>query len=305
MDLFIIGNGFDMAHQLETSYINFRDYLFDDYWEFLSDFEEAYGCSLDMSRSSAEKYLWKDFETNLAALNEDEIIDNATSVDLGLEGGDYYIEDTLDLHWERQYGYIHKLKDYLKLWVESINIDCFIRTDIINKDNDDIFLSFNYTLLLEEVYGIPGEQILHIHGSIDNEYDELVIGHGNSDKIINFRRRASDSREQFDEKQSSICNAIADYCVSTLKEVDSYISINAGFFQRLNNVEQILIIGHSLGDVDLPYFKKIRERANEDALWKIYFYNEYEELTLKDRTISIGVRPEKIIMLRTTIFFNL
>ena len=65
MKLFIIGNGFDIAHRLETSYINFRDYLIEEEWEFLDRFEEMYGCHLDMDRRLAERYLWKDFENNL------------------------------------------------------------------------------------------------------------------------------------------------------------------------------------------------------------------------------------------------
>lgn len=85
----------------------------------------------------------------------------------------------------------------------------------------------------------------------------------------------------------------------------SNISFNSGFFQRLNEVNQVLVIGHSIGNVDLPYFKEIRERTNENTIWKIYFYDDSEESTLKDKIVSIGVRPEKIKMLHTAEFFNL
>ncbi len=35
-----------------------------------------------------------------------------------------------------------------------------------------------------------------------------------------------------------------------------------GFFQALKgNVVEVIIIGHSLGEVDLPYFKKIQDEA--------------------------------------------
>ena len=39
MKLFIIGNGFDIAHNLNTSYGDFRDYLEKENWEFLSSLE--------------------------------------------------------------------------------------------------------------------------------------------------------------------------------------------------------------------------------------------------------------------------
>ena len=305
MKLFIIGNGFDIAHRLETSYINFRDYLIEEEWEFLDRFEEMYGCHLDMDRRLAERYLWKDFENNLSSFDGDNIVDSATSMELGLDGGDIYIEDTLDSYWESIYKYIYKLEDYLKLWIKSIDINCCIRTDLICKNNDDLFLSFNYTLLLEEIYEIQEEQILHIHGSVSETYDDLIIGHGNSDIINNYREQARSARNQFDEKKSSICNALAAYCESILKEVKSNIFFNSGFFQRLNEVNQVLVIGHSIGNVDLPYFKEIRERTNENTIWKIYFYDDSEESTLKDKIVSIGVRPEKITMLHTAEFFNL
>jgi hypothetical protein len=305
MNLFIIGNGFDIAHQLETSYINFRDYLIEEEWEFLDRFEEMYGCHLDMDRRLAERYLWKDFENNLSSFDGDNIVDSATSMELGLDGGDFYIEDTLDSYWESIYKYIYKLEDYLKLWIKSIDINCCIRTDLICKNNDDLFLSFNYTSLLEEIYEIQEEQILHIHGSVSETYEDLIIGHGNSDIINNYREQARSARNQFDEKKSSICNALAAYCESILKEVKSNIFFNSGFFQRLNEVNQVLVIGHSIGNVDLPYFKEIRERTNENTIWKIYFYDDSEESTLKDKIVSIGVRPEKITMLHTAEFFNL
>lgn len=305
MNLFIIGNGFDIAHNLQTSYINFRDYLIEEEWEFLDLFEEMYGCHLDMDRRLAERYLWKDFENNLSSFDGDNIIDSATSIELGLDGGDFYIEDTLDSYWESIYKYIYKLGDYLKLWIKSIDINCCTQTDLICKNNDDLFLSFNYTSLLEEIYEIQEEQILHIHGSVSETYEDLIIGHGNSDIINNYREQARSAKNQFDEKQSSICNALAAYCESILKEVKSNIFFNSGFFQRLNEVNQVLVIGHSIGNVDLPYFKEIREKTNENTIWKIYFYDDSEESTLKDKIVSIGVRPEKITMLHTAEFFNL
>lgn len=41
--LYIIGNGFDIAHGLNTSYWNFREFLAENYQEFLQMFEQQYG----------------------------------------------------------------------------------------------------------------------------------------------------------------------------------------------------------------------------------------------------------------------
>lgn len=40
--LYIIGNGFDRAHGLKTSYWDFRTYLEENHWEFLLAFEKLY-----------------------------------------------------------------------------------------------------------------------------------------------------------------------------------------------------------------------------------------------------------------------
>ncbi|STA93103.1 AbiH family protein [Clostridium cochlearium] len=123
MDLFIVGNGFDRAHGLATSYIDFRRYLEKEDWSYLVRLEEPYGYVPESRQDLVEKLLWREFENNLSDINESEIVDVATSIDMGLEGGDVGIEDTLNDYWEQQYGYIQELNDYLKSWVEQIDIN--------------------------------------------------------------------------------------------------------------------------------------------------------------------------------------
>lgn len=90
VNLFIIGNGFDRGHELNTTYWSFRIFVEDKDYEFLNSFEEKYSIYPsrveDKDRTSRE-LLWNQLETNLANIDEDDIISNATSMDLGLEGG--------------------------------------------------------------------------------------------------------------------------------------------------------------------------------------------------------------------------
>ena len=111
MNLFIIGNGFDLAHNLPTQYINFREYLDEQDWAFLMMLEETYGFCSDSNIEFLKEYLWQNFESNLSYINETEILELGAHIDLGLEGGDYGVEETLDYYWEEQYGYIKKLND--------------------------------------------------------------------------------------------------------------------------------------------------------------------------------------------------
>ena len=99
MNLFIIGNGFDRAHGLATSYVDFRNYLENEDWEYLIALEAPYGCVPESNRDLVEKRLWKEFENNLSSINEDEIMNSCMSIEMGLESGDIGIEDTLNVYW--------------------------------------------------------------------------------------------------------------------------------------------------------------------------------------------------------------
>ena len=77
MRLFIIGNGFDRAHDLNTQYWDFRTYLEDFYPDFLDSFEKHYNIYPNDSEKYKRNLLWNCFETNLANINEDVIIEDA------------------------------------------------------------------------------------------------------------------------------------------------------------------------------------------------------------------------------------
>lgn len=315
MKLFIIGNGFDLAHDLETSYYDFRNYLNEENWTFLSSLESMYGLSEgawidhasdDMIRSVFENGLWREFENNLSNIDET-ILYNGQDMELGLEGGDIGVEDTLDYYWENQYEFIRELNEYLINWVEQIDIsDIDKRTDFIIERNDDKFITFNYTLVLEEIYNINKENVLHIHGSIDENDDSPIIGHGDKEKVNEMREIAREAKECFNEKKYSIYNAVANYCERTLKDVDEFLLMNRSFFNNLNEVDEIYVIGHSLGDVDMPYFNEILRNVGDNTRWYVHYHRAEDEENYRETLINtVGVNEENIIMLRSEDIFNI
>lgn len=304
MNLFIIGNGFDIAHGLPTNYMGFRDYLKLKDCLYLTRLESLYNCVPESNQYYVEDYLWREFEKNLCEINDTELIEQATSMDMGLESGDVGIEDTLDAYWEEQYGYIQQLNDYIKSWIEQINIHVEKKTNKIKQNKNDLFISFNYTLFLEEVYKIDKCKILHIHGSIDTEDIPPIIGHGNLDRIQDAKTLAYKAENNFLEKESSIYNALVNYYKRTLKDVSFYLSTNSYFFSKLKSVERVFVVGHSFGDVDLPYFKKVMNVIKKNAIWNIYFHKKDEACVFRDKILSIGLRPEKVKMLQSNEFFD-
>lgn len=170
MKLFIIGNGFDKGHGLKTGYWDFRKYLENMHPDFLCAFEDHYYIYPKMDEDAKKKQLWNELETNLANIDEDVIIEQAISIEMGLEGGDIGIEDTLYEYFTDDYKYIRLLAKHLKQWTKTIRIrDVERRTTLINEFEDAIYITFNYTAVLETVYRISAGKIIHIHGSLRNE----------------------------------------------------------------------------------------------------------------------------------------
>lgn len=305
MNLFIIGNGFDLAHNLPTQYMNFREYLEEKDWNFLMMLEETYGFCSDSNVEALKEYLWQNFESNLSNIDETGILENGEHISLGLEDDNYGVEDTLDEYWEKQYGYIKDLDKYLKRWINSIDIKVNRKTNYITEENNDLFITFNYTLLLEKIYDIDSYDILHIHGSVDDKDISPIIGHGDYKKIEDMKARALEYAEMSLEKETSIYNAVRNFYERTFKDVKHCIWWNENFFVRLKEIEQVFVIGHSFGDVDLPYFEEIFSNVSQQTVWNVFYCKPEEECIFKDKLIKIGIKKENIKVYHASLFFNI
>lgn len=58
------------------------------------------------------------------------------------------------------------------------------------------------------------------------------------------------------------------------KPVEKIIKDNQNFWEKLSFVTEIIVIGHSLSSVDVPYFKIIAAHVSKKCLWKVSYYNE-------------------------------
>lgn len=304
MKLFIIGNGFDKGHGLSTSYWDFRMYLENLYPEFLNAFEEHYYIYPKMDEAAKQKLLWNELETNLANIDEDVIIEQAVSIDMDLESGDVGIEDTLYDYFSEEYQYIQMLARYLKQWVRTIRIrDVERKSSIINEMNDALYVSFNYTAVLETVYKISEEKIIHIHGSLRERHGEPILGHGNKTRIEKIQEKRQRAERLFDEKEISICKAVEDYYVSTYKDVNKYMHRLLPLTEK--GVDEIMVIGHSLAGVDMPYFQNIDIFTSQKANWKVYYYKNDEKEQMKNHLISCGIDISRINMVPSNEFYDL
>lgn len=286
--LYIIGNGFDIAHGLNTSYWNFRSFLEETDYEFLIEFEKLYNihpldCTEYGYTETAQKKwndrvydtLWSEFEKSMGFPDIQAMLDFSESVlgDLDLESGNIGIIDTMNSYWKQQFGFINKLQNYVKEWISSIDLSHVkTRKNLLLNNDEDYFLNFNYTRVLEDIY--QADHVLHIHGSIGHNSDTSpFMGHCNQEDIDEHLQHYHEYFDKGYEGEASIHSAVADYLTSIFKDTSQYIRINQFFFNRLSLVDEVIILGWSIGDVDIPYLNKICNSIKSTTKWTVYYYD--------------------------------
>ena len=282
--LYIIGNGFDLHHKIKSSYGDFRDWLKSTHQSVMWDLDEIYGsCGVEW---------WGDFENNLADLD---VFQYASAI--ADENTPDLMSDHCDRTWgdaqaEVEYnlgGLYSDLRKFLRKWVRQLNKpseECQIRLEIQNSR----FINFNYTYTLEDMYKVPDNQILHIHGCI-SDGTPLVIGHGKDpedlramNEVDDPPRPSSDIPESYEEwtcemeqrhplHEQMAEDAAIDAVASQRKPVGDIMQNNIEFFNALNDVTNIHVYGFSFSDVDMPYLDKITEIA-KGAKWEISDYQD-------------------------------
>ncbi|OFI05812.1 hypothetical protein CLOACE_15070 [Clostridium acetireducens DSM 10703] len=204
--------------------------------------------------------------------------------------------------------------------------------------NNALYINFNYTEFLETLYKIPKNQILYIHGNRKDKNSQLVLGHG-QDPEDNFnewyiRNKENRRFEDFktnkqgkkyrnpsltystyflnkDEKGNwknhiryyatdNAVSIVEEYFDKSAKKTAHIISNNLDFFLKLKNIEEIIILGHSLSSVDYPYFKKIIDvNENPDKInWRISWYSEKDKTKIETFTQEAHIKMSNIELIR-------
>lgn len=331
--LFIIGNGFDIAHGLPTKYSDFRDFLRKHDFSFFEKIFEIYKYSfrriihpvtheiLNLNDEVKDEYglLWQDFEISMGNINES-IIPN--KYEFRLEWEDEYddqIRKFIDQDIKKFFYEVYEhLQNKLDEWISNIDITNLTKKSLlINKKNYDLYLNFNYTRVLEEVYNIE-EGICHIHGEMGET--PLIMGHNNKDKIVELEKELDyltfrnikfleqegledniDAIEENEEEETNDefterrkCEELLNFYKETWKNSYYYIEKNHHFFENISDIEEILIIGHSLNEIDMPYFEYIFSKVNSDVKWKVYYYLEKDKEIFKNKILGLGVEEDNI-----------
>ena len=287
--LYVIGNGFDLWHGIPSSYGEFKSFVREHDRDLFDAVENYLPAGTD----------WSDLESALAAIDVDGIIE-----DLGHFMVSYAADDWSDAyHHDFQYE-VERVVERLSVmlrnqfgkWVRQLAIPTRSSAGkrLQSIDADGIFLTFNYTATLRKRYAVPDVHVLHIHGCADLEDNDLILGHGWNPQT----RKSLNDREDIEEIDTRLmeANDILDtYFSATFKPYDQLIQRNRQFFDRLLDIQEVCVLGHSLSDVDEPYFKALLTVPSVSrARWSVACRSAADKSDKQDRLQVLGVDTARI-----------
>ena len=276
--LYIIGNGFDLAHGMPTRYGDFKRWLIENgRIDVIHELESAFPVQKDN-----EFLLWSDFEKALGLYDINKVV-NWSWDDLYLTefsiGGQIF--GAPDFFLNTQIPDI--LNEAFTKWSHSIPLATTPKDFHLEKDA--YYLTFNYTDTLEVLYGIPHNQILHIHGQASRN-DKLIVGHNRLINPGDYWDYNLDMRENNERMQRlTDMNDLR-------KPYYEILEHNNLFFMDLNHVRDIHSIGHSCAEVDYPYFQKIKESVDIGAIWHFTPYSNEDRYRINKLIHKMGIKLE-------------
>ena len=273
--LYIIGNGFDLASGMATSYGHFYQWLKENDYSHLI-------AMMDIFFSNCRD-VWSDIEKALGEYDEDHILefcrpDKDIDYDHPMRSI-ALVEDAPD-------GlFLPTLNDFIEAfrnWVDSI--DMAAAKKIRTLPVESIYLTFNYTETLERVYSIPVSNVLHIHGSrlMDGNY---IIGHNN---YCDPDDAYADDGEMLYIQDT--WSKIIGWMNELLKDTTAIIREHQKFFSSLSNIECVVVYGHSFNEVDWPYMEEIVRCIGVEKPWYISQHSAEDSKNIHSFASALGLK---------------
>lgn len=270
--LFIIGNGFDKFHNLPTSYWDFHEWLVKNGY---NDFIDSLELFFDELNSNGENLLWSDFEYALGRCDIESsfktIIEQSEDIKGEYKKYISEVDDNITTHFTDPLR--RQMPELFTKWVSSINeqISTCEKINVIPNElrhfsHDGLFLVFNYTETVEYLYQVTDSKICHIHNRVKNG-DMPIVGHNRAK--ISIEQPLEITKGEFDEKQ-----LMADAIDELKKDHSLIIKEHRAFFKQIGqNITRVVVYGHSMSDIDMPYFEYIKKRISPTAKWCISYHD--------------------------------
>lgn len=327
--LYLIGNGFDLHHGIAAKYSDFKAYLKKHDRDLLYALEHLYDCEdiwgdfeqnlLTISRETFINYISPLLPTS--EVDDDDF----TYAEL------YFSQDTAgDLVDELT----ENLKKRFHQWIRTLILPAGYEKRLLWLDPNALYLSFNYTDFLDTTYGVLTHQICYLHGKQSDKTGSIILGHGESpenslenwlkanEKKQRFQPRLKNKRNKSynnsnptylayflkdetkgnwrSEAQYHAINfaveSIEDYYEQSFKNFEKVLETHKSFITSLDKIKTIIVIGHSLSKVDLPYFEKIIAVNNDpnNIQWQISFHSDANLTRINEFAQELKINPGHI-----------
>lgn len=262
----IIGNGFDLHHNIACSYWHYKEWLKISHPDLLKKLERYIDVSGDW---------WNDFERNLAKFDIRKMIKECPRV-YPPQAPRFPPSITYPANW-----FFDEIRSEITVsfteLVKSLSwVDTYQKVDL---PDATLYISFNYTDTLERVYGIPEERILYIHGKAIRG-DKLIFGHSKSHYEIEQDYKQKHGLREIEsifdmglvisgeERQLAMYVSFLDKFPYT--QLVSYSNV---LMPAVKSSDEIVSYGLSFSEVDFLYMEWIAEHKN-NLKWRVSWHKQ-------------------------------
>jgi len=293
--LFIVGNGFDIAHGIPSKYSDFRNWMIKD--------EELFDVVCDTSLYLESDDTWGQLEKAFGKFDTLKIFDDLDryikvfreDLKAGGENVKRFVDYIVDITLRPARSIYFDMPAKFTEWMQKVGSDIYrcggpiqqLKEMISNRKNLSYF-SFNYTNTLEELYEVPPDNVFHIHRTNDRD---VIFGHEACNitddevrkKINEMKKKYTNENDVVDNICSKVLDALKKKNSISTKDVQQLIAQNEERFSQYSSVGVIVVLGHSLADVDMPYFAKIRQVIDVDSVvWYFSIHGSQQKTQKKN-----------------------
>lgn len=285
--LYIIGNGFDLHHGLETRYSDFGEYLEQTDSKLYHRIQELFH----------NDELWSDFEATLAELDYDSLMEDAGEFLTSIAAEDWNEGDNHgyqeEIHDNVQLITVNLMKSFAR-WINQIDFPNKVGDKKLTIEPESLFVTFNYTNTLERYYSVLPNRILYIHGKSDGVDSALVLGHGRNLTELGIRKPSDGDSNEEDfriQEGDALINA---YFKNTQKDTRQVIRRSESFLTQLSSIREIYVLGHSMADVDMPYFEELVRRVSSRVNWVVSYHADEERVRKMEVLKKLGIEESLV-----------
>lgn len=80
------------------------------------------------------------------------------------------------------------------------------------------------------------------------------------------------------------------------KKTRQIISANRPFFDSLGNIDEVKVYGHSIEDVDMPYFEEVKKNVDQKAKWTFCCHDESKVGHYRNVARRLGVSKDRCVV---------